>query len=597
MRVYLDTETYSDVDLPKSNVYTYVESPEFRLRILAYAVEDDDPVAVTDETEARWLLSRWIRDQSVTFVAHNAPFDRIVASAVLRLPHGLYLPPERWYDTAALAAEHGYPRQLKALAVALGLSPKDPAGTRLINLFSKPNRKTGQPVSPEDKPEQWEQFCEYARTDVTVLREVAKRLEGWPPGERELWDLDQRINDRGIAADLALAEACRDAAAENAAAARRKIIEITGVSNPNSNPQLLQWFTDAGVPIPNLQARTLEELDEDIPDHVAQVVRLRKVAAVASSNKFDALIRGAGSDHRLRGQFRFHEALTGRWSSKGVQLHNMVRESFEDPLDEAFAICDVLQGRGATPGTLKRLVRSTLIVDGCVSDFSAIEARVLAWLAGEDWVLEAFVAGRDLYVETATRLGPQYDRAAGKITVLACGYQGSVGSMRVMGHDGTDEEILDLVNQWREANPNIVQFWYNLERAFRRGRGTAGRVSVSKDGSDRFIHLPSGRRLAYRDVATGDRLSYAHVQGNRAETYGGKLTENVTQAVARDLLAHAMINLDRAGYPIVAHVHDEVLIEDDDPEGVRAVMKTGPAWATGLPLDASADSLYRYAKK
>ena len=591
MRVYIDTETYSEIELKKSNVYRYTEHPSFELLVFAYAIDDGPVTVLTDVSLVRSLLHRW--RSTATFVAHNAGFDRIVLSRVLGLPFGKYLPPEQWDDTAARAAEHGWPRELAKLAVALGVTPKDSAGTRLINTFSKLQKK-GR-IRPEDKPELFEEFKAYCGNDVETLREVDRVLHAWPQRERDLWNLDQKINDRGILIDVALAEGCRDAAQANAAAARREMIDITGIQNPNSNPQLTAWLADQGVHIDNLQARTLDDLRRQphlFSDDVNRVLVLRAEIAVASSNKYDAALRGVSRDGRLRGQFKFHEALTGRWSSKGFQVHNMPREAFESRDIEHAAIADIKIGLGASSQTLKQLVRPTLIINGCVSDFSSIEARVLAWLAGEQWVLDAFREGRDLYVETAKAMGG-LSRAQGKIAVLACGYQGAVPSLNNMGYVADDAQ--EIVDRWRAANPRIVQFWRDLESGFRHGVDV-GRLKIIKDDRDRYVRLPSGRVLTYRDVAAGSRLSYAHVQGRRDDTYGGKLTENVTQAVARDLLADAMIRLDRAGYPIVGHIHDEVMIEHDDVAGVQAVMKTGPSWAAGLPLDASADSLFRYAK-
>jgi DNA polymerase len=360
----------------------------------------------------------------------------------------------------------------------------------------------------------------------------------------------------------------------------------------------------------------------------------------------------------------YHAAHTGRWSSKGVQVHNLPRLSFEykdeegekhyDEVAEDMAIEAIMRGITVSPETLKKCVRPMILLDGVTSDFSAIEARVLAWLAGEDWVLQAFLDGRDLYVENAERMGGGMGRPDGKIAVLAGGYQGSVGSFRNMGYGGRrcprdtrkaelrkakkedkdlvrlemdlgherelerdknhkdDADIKALVDLWREANPRIKEFWYDLERKFWTGGWVgAGKIYVEVKGSSRWIHLPSGRILKYRQVhkqqvkqvneETGEvriktQLAYRHVQGYIEKTYGGRLTENVTQAVARDLLADAMLRLDEAGYDIVGHVHDEALVDSKDADGIREIMRTGPEWAAGLPLDASADFLVRYRK-
>jgi DNA polymerase len=596
--VYLDFETYGDIDLKKSNVYRYIEDPSFCMLMLGFAV-DDDPVRVTtDEDEVRALMADWLLMPDIEFSAHNAGFDRIIMSAVLRLPFGQYLPPEQWDDTMARAAEAGYPRSLENVAKALGTAEKDTAGTRLKNTFSRPVK--GRRVLPHEKPEQWAEFVRYCAQDVETLREVARRLPQMSPFERTLWNVDQRVNDRGIRVDLELAHACREASGTNSTDALDEIQEITGVANPNSRDQLLAWLGVQGVQPPDLRADTVTKLLDDprLPEKPRRVLELRQTTAVASSNKFDAVLRSVSKDSRLRGQFRFHEALTGRWSSKGVQLHNLPRAGFDGEGDEredaeAEAIAKVLEGQDIEPKVLKKLVRPLMIVDGCGSDFSAIEARVLAWLAGEQWVLDAFEQGRDLYVETAKMMGPNITRSQGKIAVLACGYQGSVGSLNNMGYMEADAPR--IVEAWRAANPRIVSFWGRIERAFREGRDV-GRLRIIRVGNDRFVRLPSGRVLTYRQVSTGSRLTYAHVHGGRADTYGGRLTENVTQAVARDLLADALVRLDAAGHKIVAHVHDEVLVEGGDPREVQAVMRQAPTWADGLPMDASADTLYRYAK-
>jgi DNA polymerase len=649
----LDIETFSTVELKKSNVYAYVEDPAFEILMCGWSL-NDSPVEVWEgERDIREIPGLF--DPDVKKVAHNASFERVCFSRLAGMPVGRYIEPEQYFDTMAIAREYGYPASLDALAKALGADPKDSAGERLINLFCKPRKVPRQKrwvrVMPSQRPEQWKEFRDYCAQDVVTLKDVRRRLPGWPSGfERELWYVDQRINDRGLRVDLPLARKAIGVAKDNDEALKREVIEITGIENPVSTQQLGKWCADVGFPMENWQARTVEDglarANAYGRDDVRRVLELRQELALVAHRKYEAVLRGVSVDGRLRGQFVFHAAHTGRWSSRGVQVHNLPRLAFErrdedgekvyDETAERAAILDLMHDLGGTPETLKKLVRPMFILDGTTSDFSAIEARVLAWLAGEEWVLRAFEEGRDLYVETASRMGGM-TRQQGKIAVLACGYQGSVGSMRNMGYGGwpcpwdirdsairrarmaardkgeatvdetndeprvqseghkCNDEIQVIVDAWRAANPRIVNYWKRLEQAFRNG-GKAGRVTVLARGSQRRVVLPSGRTLYYHQVSTGQRVSYRHVQGYREVTYGGRLTENVTQAAARDLLGHALINLDRAGYPLVGHVHDEALAESKDTEGIRDIMKDGPAWAEGLPLDASADILYRYRK-
>lgn len=587
----IDIETFSGTDLKKANVYAFVEDPEFEILMAAWSL-DDGPVEVAiGEKEISEIPGLW--DSNVLKCAHNAGFERICLSRMKGLPLGEYLPPEEWLDTMALASEYGLPRSLAALSKALGAEPKDSAGTRLINLFCKPYR--GRRVMPDERPEKWAEFVEYCRQDVVALQDIRRRLPDWPKDtiEEDLWYADQRINDRGIKTDIALARKAVEAAKQNTRDAENEVVEITGVDNPNSVQQLSAWISNRYMELPDLTAETVKATltMPTLPDDVRRVLELRQELALVASRKYDAALRGCSADGRLRGQFSFHAAHTGRWSSRGVQLHNLPRQS--DPREEA-GILDLMHDLGASPQMLKSLVRPMFLGPFTISDFSAIEARVLAWLAGEQWVLDAFEAGRDIYVETAERMGG-LTRQQGKVAVLALGYQGAVGSLRVMGGQGTDDQLMSLVRKWRKANPRIVKFWEHLEATFRHG-GKIGRLTVEAEDNKRVIYLPSGRGLHYHDVSTGSRLRYRHVQGYREDTYGGRLTENVTQAVARDLLADALLRLDQAGYYVVGHVHDEVIVESDDSEGIRTIMKNAPAWADGLPLDASADLSERYTK-
>lgn len=580
--LYIDLETRSSIDLRGANVYRYVEDPLFGILMAAWAL-DDDPVQVAIGEKAV-LQIPGLLDSATRKVAHNAPFERVCLGAVGRPTF-----PEDWDDTQVWAAEAGYPQSLDRAARALGLEQKDSAGTRLINMFCKPPF-----AKPSEKPEQWAEFVEYCRQDVVVLRELHRALPRPTDSELELYHVDQRINDRGIRIDVPLARAARNAAAANQARDSYEVRKITGVANANSNVQLLTWFDGA---LPNLRAETVTRaLDgDDLTPDQRRVLELRQELALVASKKYTAALAMVNADGRLRGQFRFFGAHTGRWSGKGVQLHNLPRAALDNDADVALAIADLMEGRGADAHTLKALVRPLFLGPMVVSDYSAIEARVLAWMAGEEWVLDAFRAGRDIYVETAERMGQGMGRRDGKIAVLALGYNGAIGSLRAMGAQGTDDELLPLVRQWRSANRNIVRFWRRLEDAFIDG-GRVRHVRVEREGPDRHIVLPSGRALRYHKVKMTDgRLSFASPTG-RTGTYGGSLTENVTQAIARDLLGHALVSMDRAGLEVLGHVHDEVLVAGEDLDAVTKHMTALPGWALGLPLDAEGFVTDRYRK-
>jgi hypothetical protein len=865
-----DIETRSSVDLKKSNVYAYSESDDFEVLMMGYGV-DDGPVEVVEGHEAVVKVLRDLLAQDTKFVAHNAGFERVALSRALGMPVGEYLAPEAWLDTAALAALYGLPRSLDGAAKALGLTPKDSAGTRLINLFCKPHK--GAWVEPGDRPEDWGAFVEYCltrghrvlrddmrwvdisevqegdtilgfdeeparpglarhwrralvdrvqrveqpvhevtlesgktftvtgehrwlvrpsynrgwgwkttldltpsdctgrfldpwdrsetyedgwlagmfdgeghlsvnpgakgsvslalgvsqregaaaerlhhlvnqypgvelratrapsgvlhmrvtgrrpavlrflgtvrperllakvdfdllgrmevptldrvvsvepagvqeifavatttgtllvdgypmhncRQDVETMREFRHVVRGWPADgfERRLWYVDQRVNDRGMRVDVDLALGAVEVAKANTARAEAEVQALTGVANPGSTKQLGDWCEGRGFVMENWQRETVADAlgRADTPDEVAEVLRLRQELALVAHRKFEAVARGVSSDGRLRGQFRYHAAHTGRWSSQGVQLHNLPRLSFEyrdeegskhyDEVAEDAFVAAVTRRLAVPPATLKRLVRPMILLDGVTSDFSAIEARVLAWISGEQWVLDAFEAGRELYVEQAQRMGDEMTRQDGKIAILAGGYQGSVGSFRNMGYGGRrcardtlrgdlkragsaaeraeverrmeeghaaeaahdpghrcDAEILPLVRAYREANPAIVEFWRDMERRFWTG-GAVGaglvRVEVPRAGVRR-VHLPSGRTLRYYGVhrregkvtdpdtgeVTGTRtqIAYRHVQGYTETTYGGRLTENCLAADTLVLTEDGWLPITAAG--------------------------------------------------
>jgi len=625
---YLDIETYCDLDLKTTNVYRYVTHPSFLILMLAYAVNDEPVRIVTEPRDILRVIEEAV-DRPGTIVAHNAPFERVCFSAVLGMDvgRGEVLDPGKWDDTMALAGEKGYPQKLEPLAQALGGEEKDSAGTRLINTFSKKSSRLGRRILPEERPEDWADFCLYCIQDVVATRDIYRKISGWPTmAERATWIVDQKINDRGIKMDRALALAAAEAAEVNAEEQRAEVIEITGVSNPGSTVQLAEWFESQGVELPNLRAETVDEALErdDLTTEVRRVLELRKELALVASKKYLAALDRIGDDDRLRGSLQFFGAHTGRWAGRGVQLQNLPRETIKaddgEDLDSAIAAAalDVTLGLGGDATTLKALVRASFLGPFAVVDYSAIEARVVAWLAGEEWALEAFRAGRDIYVETAERMSTEsrkMERREGKVAVLALGYNGGIGSLEAMGATGTKPYLQSLVTQWRNANPAIVDFWAEMDNAFKYGGPVGEHIVVEREGNSRFIRLPSGRAIAYHRVGqkwvtktwpSGDKSRVRQISfvdpkffPRRTDTYGGRLTENVTQAVARDVLAEALVRLDGRGYDVVGHIHDEILVETDDPADVERIsnlMTVSPKWADGLPIDAEGFWCPRYRK-
>src|SRR5699024_7939288 len=379
---------------------------------------------------------------------------------------GTYIKPTRWIDTMARAAEAGHPLTLDGLAKALGTTDKDSAGTRLNNLFYEPNRG-GEFTAPEEKPEQWQQFIDYCKQDVAVLQEVFYKLPAETAKEAQAWRADQVLNDTGVEADLDMAESAVEAAEVNQLSQELEVMRITGVKNPGSLQQMRAWFESQGVDVPDLKKETVDALlaGDSLTDDQRRVLELRQELALTASSKYLAVLRHASEDSRLRGQFRYFGAHTGRWAGRGVQLHNLPRAQLETVAAEDAARLDLAMGAGVDAQTLKRLVRATLIGPFTVVDYSGIEARAVAWLAGEDWALEAFHAGRDIYVETAARMF-NLDRDAalerrfeGKVATLALGYNGGVKSLEHMGAEGDRNHLQNLVDQWRRANPNIVNLW------------------------------------------------------------------------------------------------------------------------------------------
>lgn len=606
--LWLDIETFSEADLKKVGVYAYAADPSFEILFCWWTTDGVEYHLAVGAEEIDAIPGLW--DPAVTKVAHNAPFERVCFSEMsgrinmyLRPEYGAgYLDPnpDVWLDTAGWAAALGLPRSLDKLAKALGIDPKDSAGTRLINTFCKLVR--GKRIRPEDKPLEWIEFLEYGRQDVVTLYEAHQALiaEGeWTESEREIYYVDQVINDRGVAVDVETARAAVEAGSENQEDASEELESLLDISNANSVQQVTAGLTALGLPLPDLKAETVETVlqQRDLPAPQRRALELRQELALSAAKKFAVMV-DAQVDGRLRGSFRYHGAHTGRWAGALWQPHNLPRHMAENP--EA-VIADLLMGLGASPLDLKGVIRSVILLNGVVVDYSAIEARIIGWYAGETWLLDAFRAGKDVYVEQAALMGPQYSRSHGKVATLALGFQGAVGALQVMGATGTEEELLAQVKAYRKTNPNIVQFWYDLDDAFKRG-GEAGRIYVERFGDrrqHRKMFLPSGRALTYRSVAVNSdgEISFTDHRGVRTYTYGGRLAENATQAGARDILAAALVRLHNAGYEIVGHVHDEAMVQNTtDVERVSEIMCELPDWAEGLPLAAEGGFMRRYRK-
>lgn len=587
----IDIETRSAVDLRKSNPYAYSEDPSFQVLMCAWNDGGDTRIAIGHDQIAQ---IPGLFDPDVLKVAHNAQFERVCLSAMHGMAPGTYLDPRQFLDTAALAGVAGLPQSLEALAKALGAQAKDSAGTRLINWFCKPYRDGFR--QPEDDPDKWQEFIDYCIQDVDTLVDIYRLLpiQQMPPDEWRVWMVDQQINDHGLAVDLDLAWRAVQADKQNTDQAHAAQRELLGIDNAGSVPQVLGALQGLGLRLPDLRAATIADTlaDPDLPDQHRKPLELRLQASLVASKKYEAVLNSASADGRLRGQFRYYGAHTGRWSGKGVQFQNLPRAQV--PCPQA-AMLDLELGLGADPQTLKGLLRSVFVGPFTIADYSAIEARVLAWVAGEDWALEAFRDGRDIYVESANRMGG-LSRQEGKVATLALGYQGSVGSLRNMGYgaDLTDAQVKDLVVRWRKANTRIVSLWDQIEQTFRTG-GRCRRVKIDKRGADRAIILPSGREIVYHD--TNRMMEFTDHRGNRSHTYGGRLTENVVQAISRDVLGQALVNLAQAGYHTAGHCHDEVVVEGEhDVDRITSLMCVDPGWAPDLPMAAEGGVLPRYGK-
>lgn len=644
----VDIETYSSTDLSKTGVRPYAESPDFAILLIAYKI-DAQPTRIIDLTELNPALSLFASDRSslpegdpiqfldllydpsVIKTAFNAAFERTCLAEWF----GRYCPPEQWRCTMVLAASLGLPGGLGMVGAALGLDrQKMEAGKHLIRYFCRPSAD-GVRHMPEDAPEDWEMFRRYCVRDVDVESDIRDRLSAFLPPEEEqrAWTLDQRINDRGVELDVELVDQALDLDAQNTQKLLREAQQLTGLDNPNSTAQLTRWLESRGLEVPQLDKKTMPQLLDAAPDETTRrVLQLRQELAKTSVKKFEAMRRGLCQDSRVHNLLQFYGASrTGRWAGRLVQVQNLPQNKLPD-LRTARELVrsgqfDLLELAYGSPSfVLSQLIRTAFIPSvGCrfiVCDYSAIEARVLAWLADEEWVLEEFRGDGLIYEATAAMMfhaakddikkgGPRADlRPKGKVATLACGYQGGVGALIQMGALASgipESELPGIVQRWRKANAHIVDYWSVVEdAAIRAVQGET--VSIPHgvrfqcQSGYLFVTLPSGRRLAYYAPQLAPepqfgKLGLTYMGGDnnkhwaRLKTYGGKLAENITQATARDCLRDAMQALEDAGYRIVFHVHDEVILDVPIGEGsledVRKIMSRPIPWAPGLPLNAA----------
>ena len=639
----IDIETYSSAPLPRCGVYRYCDAPDFEILLFSYAF-DDEPVQTIDlargETLPKEVISA-LEDPDIIKVAYNAQFERVCLSRYL----GHWLDPHQWRCTMVMAAYLTLPGRLADAAVALGTTEKKmEEGKDLIRYFSvpcKPSKTNGGRTRnlPTDAPEKWAVYRQYNAQDVETERAIRKALEKYslPEQEWELYALDQQINDRGVRVDKKLVKNAIAVDAVFAQAAYQRAKELTGLENPGSVNQLKAWLADQDMPMESLAKKIVQEKAAQTDGIVAELLNLRLELSKTSVKKYEAMARCVCRDGRVHGLLQFYGAnRTGRWAGRLVQAQNLPQNHLPD-LDLAREIVksgdeELLNALFASvPGTLSELIRTAFIPkDGCrflVADFSAIEARVLAWLANEEWVLEEFRGKGKIYEATASRMfhilqesivkgNPNYEyRQKGKQATLSCGYGGGVGALKAMGAKMPEEEMQPLVDAWRAANPNIVAFWNALDRAARtviRKKTSAhvGKVTLYWQDDKMFMRLPSGRNLCYQSPhftenrfgndAIGYYAPNAAGQMVVQETFGGKLAENATQAIARDILAHALLTLEKNGYPVVFHVHDEAVIEKPTGQGsleeACRLMAIAPDWAEDLPLRADGYECAYYQK-
>lgn len=640
----IDIETFSSVNLSKAGVYRYVESPDFEILLFGYSV-DGGEVKVIDLACGERIpqeVHDALEDDSVTKWAFNAQFERICLSKFLGYENGTYLEPDSWKCSMVWSAYMGLPLSLEGVGAVLGLErQKLTEGKELIRYFCTPCNPTksngGRTRNlPQHDMEKWERFKAYNIRDVEAEMQIQGRLQKFPVPDF-VWDeyyLDQEINDRGILVDTYFVEKCIEIDKVSRENLMAKLQELTSLDNPNSAVQMKGWLSDNGVETETLGKKAVAELIDEVPDDISEVLSLRQKLAKSSVRKYQAMQNSVCEDGRVRGMFQFYGAnRTGRFAGRLVQMQNLPQNHMED-LAEARGLVrcgdydslDLLYDD--IPDTLSQLIRTAFIPTVnktfIVADFSAIEARVIAWFAGESWRADVFAKGGDIYCASASQMfGVPVEkhgvnghlRQKGKIAELALGYGGSTGALKAMGAlemGLTEEELPELVSAWRSSNSNIVRFWWDVDNAVKRAikqktaTATHG-VRFSCRSGMLFITLPSGRVLSYvkprmgENKFGGESVTYEGVGGTkkweRLESYGPKFVENIVQATSRDILMYAMKTLRCCS--IVAHVHDEIIIEADSRMSLEVVceqMARVPKWAEGLLLRADGYTCDFYKK-
>ena len=648
----LDIETYSSVDLGKSSVYRYVESPDFAILLLGYSIDGGERqiVDLAQGEEVPDEVIAALSDENVHKWAFNAAFERVCLSEWLRrnghplhneyysIPEDTcmaYLNPAGWYCTMVWAAYLGLPLSLKDAGAALGLDKQKLAeGKELIKYFCVP-AKDGTRHLPSDAPDRWESFKAYNLRDVEVEMGIQERLQSFPVPD-EVWEqyhLDQQINDRGIAVDMTMVKSAISIDEQSRQELTAKLQELTMLDNPNSVQQMKNWLADNGLETDTLGKKQVAELLKTAPEPLKSVLVLRQQLAKSSVKKYQAMENAVCADGRVRGCFQFYGARTGRWAGRNIQMQNLPQNKMPD-LEQARTLVRagdydaVRLLYDSTPDVLSQLIRTAFVTKVgstfFVADFSAIEARVIAWLAGEEWRQQVFSDGKDIYCASASQMfGVPVEkhgvnahlRQKGKIAELALGYGGSVGALKAMGAlemGLQEEELKPLVDAWRSANPKIVKLWWEVDDAVmtairRKATTQTHGIRFSCQSGMLFITLPSGRKLAYVKPRIGENQfgspaatymgTNAAKQWVRQESYGPKFVENIVQAISRDILCYAMQTLRCCA--IVAHVHDELIIEADPRMSLEAVceqMGRTPPWAHGLQLRADGYATDFYKK-
>jgi DNA polymerase len=635
----MDIETFSDIDLGKCGVYRYADSPNFEILLFAYSINESavELIDLASGEELPHFIIDALLNDDVIKTAFNAQFERVCLMKYLSnsLNKQIYLDPSSWRCSEVQAAMLGLPLNLDGVGKVLNLDEQKIAeGKTLIRYFCMPCKATAANGGrtrnmPTDAPEKWELFKEYNIRDVEVELAIREKLEDYPIPDKEqaYYVLDQKINDRGLLVDMKLVEEAISCDKQFTVAATERAYELTGLENPNSVSQLKDWLKERGIEVESLSKKAVKELVEETEGEVEEALKLRLLMAKTSVKKYEAIERAVSSDGRVHGLFQFYGAnRTGRWAGRLVQFQNLPQNHLNDlklarDLVKEGYFEDIELLFGNTPNVLSELIRTAFIPEKnhrfIVADFSAIEARVISWLAGEKWRLEVFASHGKIYEASASQMfhvpieeitkGSSL-RQKGKVSELACGYGGGVGALKAMGalEMGVEEhELQGLIDNWRNANPRIVNFWWEVDKAAitavkERSKTSTHGINFTYRSGMLFVTLPSGRNLVYvkpklminkfgREGLTYEGIG-ATKKWERLETYGPKIVENIVQATSRDLLAEGMLRLDKKGYKVISHVHDEVICEVPIGEGsieeVCSIISEQPSWAKGLPLKA-----------